>query len=71
MKIKNKGNIEVFCKYCERATPLATEGKLVCSKKGVVTEDYSCRRFIYDPLKRSPKLLTAEAENIEFVSIDN
>lgn len=60
MKIKNKENIESFCKYCENATPLATGNKLVCSKYGVVSEDYKCRKFIYDPLKRAPKILSFE-----------
>lgn len=71
LKIKNKDNIEVFCKYCERATPLLTEGKLVCSKVGVVSEDYKCRKFIYDPLKRSPKLLTVNAEELEFPKVSD
>lgn len=56
LKVKNVGNIEVFCKFCERATPLSVDGKLVCEKYGVVAEDYHCRRFVYDPLKRSPRL---------------
>ena len=71
LKIKNKDNIEVFCKFCERATPLLTEGKLVCSKVGVVSEDYKCRKFIYDPLKRSPKLLTVNAEELEFPQVSD
>lgn len=66
MKIKNKDNIEVFCKYCEKATPLATDGKLVCAKKGVVSADYKCRRFVYDPLKRAPKILSLKADDLEF-----
>ncbi len=70
MKIKNKDNIEVFCKYCERATPLATEGKLVCAKRGVVAEDYKCRSFIYDPLKRAPKLFSLDTDNAEMTAID-
>ena len=70
MKIKNKDNIEVFCKYCEKATPLATDGKLVCAKKGVVSADFKCRRFIYDPLKRAPKILSIKTDDLEFPEED-
>ena len=65
MKIRNKSSIETFCKYCEHATPLATGNKLVCAKYGVVSEDYKCRKFIYDPLKRAPKMLTFDGLEID------
>ena len=71
MKIRNKDNIEVFCKYCERATPLVIDGKLVCSKMGVVSEDYKCGKFIYDPLKRAPKILNVDTSSLEFPSLDD
>lgn len=70
MKIRNKDNIEIFCKYCERATPLATDGKLVCARHGVVSEDFKCRKFIYDPLKRSPKLMSINTSDLDFPGND-
>ena len=42
------------CAYCEHATPLQTEGQMLCPKKGVVEGGFVCRRFRYDPLKRVP-----------------
>lgn len=71
MKIKNKSDIEVFCKYCEYATPLATGGKLVCQKYGVVSEDYKCRKFIYDPLKRAPKILSFEGIEMDNEALED
>ncbi len=43
------------CAFCEKATPLAGDEYVLCSKKGVVSLTYKCRRFSYDPLKRVPK----------------
>lgn len=45
--------IEARCDYCERGTPLG-ENKVLCIKKGVMSPDSSCRKFRYDPLKRTP-----------------
>lgn len=47
-------NIKPSCKYCEIAQ--AGEGdKIICPKMGVVKAYDSCKKFIYDPLKRIPK----------------
>ncbi len=47
-------NIKPSCKYCEMATQ--SEGdKIVCSKFGDVKAYDSCKKFIYNPLKRIPK----------------
>lgn len=46
-------NIEPRCAYCQRATPLH-EDQMLCVKKGIVACSGSCRRFRYDPLKRTP-----------------
>ena len=41
------------CVYCAKGAPLE-EGKILCSKKGVVRAGASCAAFCYDPLKRIP-----------------
>ena len=46
-------NIEPHCIYCQHATPLREE-QMMCVKKGIVACGGSCRRFRYDPLKRTP-----------------
>ena len=71
MRIKTKDKIEVFCKYCERASPIVSDSKMVCPKYGVVSSDYKCRRFVYDPLKRDPKRATVSTEGLEFPSLDS
>ena len=58
--MKHKGENEKFeiikcCAYCEKATPLAGDEYVLCSKKGVVSLTHRCRGFAYDPLKRIPK----------------
>ena len=44
------------CRYCETALRCsALDGTVLCSRKGVVAADYSCKSYQYDPLKRIPK----------------
>lgn len=47
-------NIEPRCTYCLNGSPLADETKLACRKKGIVSADFHCRSFRYDPLRRKP-----------------
>lgn len=46
-------DIEPSCAYCKRGNPLS-DSEVICSRKGVVAADGSCRSFKYDPLKRVP-----------------
>jgi hypothetical protein len=42
------------CRYCEFGT-LSYDGQSVfCVKKGILSLDDVCRRYVYDPLKRKP-----------------
>ena len=45
--------IEPQCSYCSRGRNLNGE-EVVCVKHGVVSADFACRAFSYDPLKRIP-----------------
>ena len=46
-------DIEKHCIWCQLSTD-AGSGRLLCTKKGIVSPDCSCRKFSYDPLKRIP-----------------
>ena len=48
-----KKNIEPRCTYCQHGTTL-DNGQVMCMKKGIMAAGGSCRRFRYDPLKRTP-----------------
>ena len=41
------------CNYCIHGTKL-NENEILCVKRGVMSVDKSCRKFIYDPFKRIP-----------------
>ncbi len=41
------------CKYCVHGTML-DENQMLCTKHGVVSMFYQCRKFQYDPCKRIP-----------------
>ena len=48
-------NIAPCCKYCARSKKLADEDDmLLCSKYGVVSVNYACKAFKYNPVKRTP-----------------
>lgn len=67
---ERKELIDRFCAFCEKGTPIPSsdgESLVICSKKGLVSGDYVCGAFIYDPLKRDPKRKNKE---IEFEVVD-
>ncbi len=55
------------CAYCEYATALKGDRiHMVCDSFGVVSSSHTCRRFLYDPLKRTaarPKIEPLESED--------
>ncbi len=46
-------DIEPSCLYCKFSRPIS-ETEVACEKKGVVDISGSCRKFRYDPMKRTP-----------------
>lgn len=48
--------IEKRCCYCESAFPIKDTNGYICNKKGIVTNNFSCKKFAFDPLKLSPML---------------
>ena len=48
-------NIEPACEYCELGQTAQDNRMVLCKYKGVVPLHFSCRKFIYTPLKRIPK----------------
>jgi len=54
------------CSYCANATQVNTD-EVLCIKRGVVSIDYGCRKFEYDPCKRIP----AKQKAPDFTKYDN
>lgn len=52
-----KSNVEItrVCDTCEKSVCIHDEKNVLCKLKGVVNKGYVCRRFSYDPLKRTPQ----------------
>ena len=46
-------DIEPRCGYCKFAAP-AEPGMVICRKRGIREESGACRRFHYNPLRRTP-----------------
>ena len=45
--------IQRACVYCTHGTAV-DDGKILCTKCGMVDAESECRRFCYDPCKRIP-----------------
>ena len=45
--------IQRSCNYCSNGTRL-NDGSVLCMRRGIVSQDDSCRKFKYDPCKRVP-----------------
>lgn len=62
-------NVPPKCEYCAYSVPGQEEDALQCPKKGKVQPDDLCKKFSYDPLKRTPPrpkpLQTFSAEDFE------
>ena len=47
-------HIEPKCDYCQFGKRTKDGNKVLCEKRGLVEQTYSCTKFIYSPLKRIP-----------------
>ena len=45
--------IQRSCAYCSNGVKL-NDGTVLCTRRGIVSEESSCRKFKYDPCKRVP-----------------
>ncbi len=52
MKIFSK-EIEPYCIYCVHSKPIGSM-QVICPKHGIVSTNYHCRKYKYDPTKRIP-----------------
>ncbi|MBE6631069.1 MAG: hypothetical protein E7623_00045 [Ruminococcaceae bacterium] len=55
MKNTNNNELPRICMFCEHCIPINDKENVLCSKKGIVNMEYSCKKFFYDPLKRVPR----------------
>jgi len=69
MDSSNKENkeIEKKCCYCEYATEVKAMEAYLCNRHGAVAYDFTCKKFIFDPLKLSPRL---PAKKLAFTAAD-
>ncbi len=54
-KLLNRKKYSPECSFCQHGKLSADGESVLCVKKGVMMTDSSCRKFVYDPLKRKPK----------------
>ena len=56
------GDISTKCIYCETGVISADGSAVLCTKKGVMQPDSYCKKFRYDPLKRTPDTLKLRSD---------
>lgn len=70
MFFKKSKNPEKICRFCVHAKLLDDGEHVLCNKRGVVKENYVCKKFVYDFLKREPSRARA-LDAVEFVDIND
>ncbi|MBR3909115.1 MAG: hypothetical protein IKJ50_05290 [Clostridia bacterium] len=47
-------NLQKSCLWCVHGTKSEYSDEIFCKKRGVTTRADACRKYKYDPLKRTP-----------------
>lgn len=55
MKHRKNDDEERTCSFCRYSSAVCGREEMLCRRKGIVPREFSCRAFIYDPLKRVPR----------------
>ena len=66
--MKNKHDIEKYCKYCEKASALHDTDTMLRATNGILHASQKCRSFRSDPLKREPKIKKSP-DALEYVEV--
>lgn len=48
-------SIRKMCSYCQHGTKIPAGEDVICPYKGLVSYDYVCRKYLYDPTRRIRK----------------
>jgi len=54
-KLFNKKDYREVCENCFFGVLSPEKNCVFCSQTGIVKNEYSCKKYKYDPLKRIPK----------------
>lgn len=52
--MKKRDIPEKSCAFCELGIRMIDGETVLCKKRGPVSSDNACRKFIFDPLKEAP-----------------
>ena len=65
--INSEKEIEKKCCRCKFASEIKLMEAYLCNKQGVVDYNFTCKKFVFDPLKLSPML---PAKRVKFSAED-
>lgn len=63
--MKKKNIEEKVCARCENGKCLIDGESVLCKHKGIVSCDFVCRRFVFDPLKVEKEAVTLKKTIME------
>lgn len=69
MLFKKERDPERICKRCRYARIIDDDENVLCTYKGVIDAESSCKRFTYDYLKREPAK-HIKPDSLEFIDIN-
>lgn len=55
-KLINRKEYPASCAYCEYGRLSPGGLSVLCVKKGIMSPEGKCRKFVYDPTRREPKV---------------
>ena len=58
------------CAYCKIGKLSPDESEVICPKNGIMPANGGCKKFVYDPLKRKPKVIRPQSYTKDEFSID-
>ena len=65
-------DIEKICAYCEYGKTIVGTDDIICAKKGLVRADFTCKKFLYSPLRRTPpKPLQADFKSLNLPKLED
>ncbi len=70
MFFKKQKDPEKICLFCTYARDVGDCDKVLCDHRGIVSNEYVCKKFKYDYLKRDPGK-HAKISELEYVDIND
>ncbi len=52
------------CRFCEKGRPSFDGSAVLCPRRGILSPDDCCKKYVYDPLKRKPPVASPKTSGL-------